>query len=278
MVKTKSQTSSDAILVDGHVHFQRGFNLKTFLEAAARGFAAARRERDLPESTPGCLFLTETAEEAAFARLADGVAASPAIGWRSEPSGEAISFWLESEAIPAPILVVAGRQVATAEGLEVLAVGYRGSLEDGLPAAKAIGKAADAGALPILPWGFGKWTGKRRRIVSRLIQESSLPSFFLGDNGGRPRGLPRPMLFRLGEKRGRFVLPGSDPLLLSSHERRPGSFGFVFPGSMPQDRPFESVQTHLRSLKKSPQPFGAPNSLARAIASQAALRLARKPA
>ena len=57
--------------------------------------------------------------------------------------------------------IVAGRQIVTAENLEILALGFDAGLDDGLPIDEVILAVQAAGALCVLPWGFGKWTGKR---------------------------------------------------------------------------------------------------------------------
>ena len=52
---------TEPVLIDGHVHIYPDFDLSTFLDAASRNFPGRR----------GCLLLTETARDDAFAALRD---------------------------------------------------------------------------------------------------------------------------------------------------------------------------------------------------------------
>jgi len=134
---------ANTLLIDGHVHFQRCFGLGQFIESADRNFAAARKQLALPESAPGCLFLTETAHENSFARLREGLEKDPSLGWRVEPAEEAASYWLTREAAASSrILVVAGRQVASSEGLEVLGIGLQDHIPENRPAAETLREVA----------------------------------------------------------------------------------------------------------------------------------------
>ena len=99
------------------------------------------------------------------------------------------------------------------------------AIEDGTqPAEGLLEGALAAGAAAVLPWGLGKWLGRRGRQVARLARDDRFrahPLFFLGDIAQRPWPWPEPALF--AEQR---VLPGSDPLAVAGAERRVGRYGF----------------------------------------------------
>ena len=219
--------------MDAHVHLHGCFEVDAFLDAAARNFQAAAAELGLPPSTPGCLLLAELQGEQAFARLRGEVGRERSGPWRFEATGEEASLIARrpdradrAETSP-PLVLVAGRQVRTREGLEVLALATLENFADGLPFAGTLERVHWSGALPVVPWGFGKWWFERGGLVEGLLQGREREAVFLGDNAGRPGLAPRPPLFRLAESHGVPVLPGSDPLPLAGHAGRAGSYGFV---------------------------------------------------
>ena len=84
--------------------------------------------------------------------------------------------------------------------------------------------------------------------------------------------MPRPRLFEQARNKGIVVLPGSDPLAIPAHVRRPGSYGFVL-GSWDKRLPAaEEIKTQIRSLQQSPPTFGALSSLLDGLASQLGIR------
>ncbi len=38
----------------------------------------------------------------------------------------------------------------------------------------------EVGAIPVIPWGFGKWHSARRRILLEVLQQRSPGSILLG--------------------------------------------------------------------------------------------------
>jgi len=241
------------VLVDAHVHLHDGFAAGALLEAAATNMAAAARDLGLPADTPGMLLLAESEGVDAFARLADG--SRPAAPWRLEPTAEAVSL-LARRPGAAPIALVAGRQIVTTERLEVLALGTRATFADGQPARAAIVAARAAEALVVLPWGVGKWTGRRRALVRELLQEFLTERLYAGDNGGRLAWSPRPRLLGEAERHGGLVLPGSDPLPFAAEVIKPGRYGFVAKVDLDPQRPFAALKRWLDQQTGSPRPYG----------------------
>ena len=154
------------------------------------------------------------------------------------------------------MVIIPGRQIVTAERLEVLALGCSREFPDGQPIRKVLDAVADSNATAVIPWGFGKWWGPRGRTLLDILLSNFAPPFFLGDNGGR-LGLGRgPALFAEAEARGVFVLPGSDPLPFPSEAQRLGSYGFVLPAWEESSRPVDALRASLRRLSASPRVFG----------------------
>lgn len=241
-----------AILLDTHVHYHPGFVAHVFLDAAWRNLRSAVG----PSSgdAQNCLCLTEGNGEHAFERLRRTIVTD--LGdWRISATAEAQSL-VARRRDDAELLLVAGRQIVTREGLEVLALGGDPPVADGGPIHEVIFATRAAGAAPVLPWGFGKWTFRRGRVVAALLAESRSPDLFLGDNGGRAAAFGPPVLFAAAAAHAVWILPGSDPLPFVQQQERVGSYGCVLPGALDPARPADSLLQSLRSLGKQPETFG----------------------
>ena len=160
------------LLIDGHVHVHDSYDEAAFLEAAHANLS--RHGQGLPT-----LLLAEMPEQQVFARWRSGnaaVASYPYTGSHHRSSWEA-GYWL---------LRVA--RLSRLERIEVLAVGCRENIPNGLTLDATIAAIQDAGAVPVLPWGVGKWSGERGRLVANAAARYNL---LLGDNAGRPFGWPQ---------------------------------------------------------------------------------------
>ncbi len=244
--------------VDGHVHLETAD--PALLDAAADNL----RLSSTHDPALGVLMLTEMPRLSFFdslKRLATGC------------SEEDISFW-HRRASQLPLLVVAGRQISTAERLEVLALGTRATLPDGEPLATVLAWCKRHGAFPVLPWGVGKWLGHRGTVVARALATCNPRNLALGDNGGRPAfwGVPA---FRFAREKGVKIVPGSDPLPLAGQSRRIGCYGFDIAVDVDERTPARAILDALREPATNIEPFGAPRPLHRFLAEQAAMRLPR---
>ena len=262
-----------SLLVDGHVHFHSCFSWDVFLEFVARNFSAARRVRGLGPESPGCLLFTEAAGANAYQSILHRGCLNGAPGWRIARADEDSILLAREDG--ETIIVVPGRQVVTAERLEVLSVGSVTSYPEGQPIRTVLQSAARHGAVAVVPWGFGKWWGRRGRIVRTLMDVHHDVPFCVGDNGGRGRWLPRPPLFQTAIDFGIPVLGGSDPLPLPSHVTRAGSYGFVLDDWCETSRPAGAIKDRLRSLTRSPESFGHLSSTSAMVRCQLGLRWQR---
>lgn len=269
-------------LLDAHVHFHAGFSRRAFFDAALRNLARGARECGLDAGSGVTLglLLTESAGADAFGAFAreagpdDGGAAAES-AWRFRAGAEAGSLWAVHQD-GSRILLVAGRQLVTHEGLEVLALGCAQELPDGMGLRVARDAVIEAGGVPVVPWGFGKWWGARGRALAALIAADSPGRWYLGDNAGRPHLWRRPALFAQAARHGVFVLPGSDPLPLRGQEVKAGRCGFVLPRPLDGEPPVASVIEALRACSRQPETFGRYEGLARFGRDQVAMQLRKR--
>lgn len=238
--------------IDAHVHLHRPASALDDLDQAWRNMAVLRRAGHLP-----VLMLAEQSGCDVFAYLADHLSAC------AEPD----ALWYEADG--ARMLIVAGRQIVSDEGLEILALACRGPIEDGRPASTIVAELSARDALVVLPWGAGKWLGERGRLLGRLLAQEQGRTLLLGDNGGRPAWWAAPLLG------GTRTLSGSDPLPLRGSAGRIGSFGTIVEASLSLDHPVRDLKAAVRNPATALFRFGRPVSPARFAREQLLLRLAR---
>lgn len=271
-------TQHGLILVDAHVHIHDCFNLGTLLSSAYENFRIEALRRKAADEFTGVLILTETSKHNWFSRLSACADAGTALadetggGWHFFHTNEVCSLLARSGG-GRHLILLAGRQIVTEEKLEVLALATRRNFQDGTPVRDLILAINECGAIPVLPWGVGKWLGRRGQILQSLLTSSDRPEFFLGDNGGRPIFWPRPAMFQVAERLGMRVLPGSDPLPLPLEELRCGSFGFAIEGVVSEERPHADIKRLIEDSTAEILSFGNLEKPLRFIRNQLQLRL-----
>jgi hypothetical protein len=246
--------------VDWHVHAHQAGDMTAVLDSAA---AAFMRVNGAPS---GVLMLAEMPGQQVFAALSEGGAA----GWAVQATEEATS--LLATRGEARIVVIAGYQVLTAERLEILAYGTRLRPREGLPAETMLRDLAQQDVLAIVPWGVGKWLGRRGTVVGNLVRALPPHVLALGDNAARPGLWPTPAAFHEAASRGIAVLPGTDTL--PGARPAAGQFGSLVPGAISLARPLAAVRRAVErpaTLKR----YGTLASPATFLREQAMLRLRR---
>ena len=236
------------IPVDGHVHLHSSARAPAALDAAAAHF---RQARSAPSGCLGALLLTQAAGERVFEDL---MGRSACGSWEirhvpDEP--QSLIATRQNEWIA----IVCGRQVRCERGLEVVGLGTLQEFVDGNRLHETIRHVQASGALACLPWGFGKWSGARGRLVRTALDANDVNSLTVCDNGGRLEVLGRPGLLREAERRGFKVLPGTDPFPLGEDYRRTGGFGF-FAAAPGRERPWHDMMGWILAQEQSPGPYG----------------------
>jgi hypothetical protein len=231
------------LAADAHVHLYPRQDFCTALDAAARNLAALAPQA-APNERALMLMLAERCECHAFAQMASGRLV--ASGWNVTRLPEPEALRLESR--DTTLYVLAGRQVATAERIEVLALFTDAAIEDGRPLAQSLDAVRLAHGLPALAYSPGKWSGRRAARVQGLIDSSPSDALLMIDSALR-MGWRVPRLMRRARSRGLTVIAGTDPLPLAGEERRIGRYGFVLQGEFDRERPIASLR---RTLASSP--------------------------
>lgn len=245
-----SASTFNRLLIDGHVHVHESYDEAQFIRSAQANLA--RNGEGFP-----ALMLAEMAGVDFFAKWKDGKA--PFSVTRTE---EETSLLVEKA-----LLVFAGRQIVTRERIEVLALLCQEHIPDGQAFGATLEQVQRAGALPVLPWGVGKWIGRRGKLIEEAVSNGRI---FLGDNAGRPVGWRLPAFMRR-----HVVLPGTDPLRMASQQSVAGTYGFSLTGSFDLNRPSAALRRALLALEESPAGFGERVGVVGFLRQQIGLRLGK---
>lgn len=170
------------------------------------------------------LVLGERGEECFFLALAQDEFRLPGDRWRIvawDPAGG-----LRVRHLPdhRDIWILAGRQTASAEGLDIGALFVAEPVATGLSARETIRAIVAAGGLAALAWLPGRWTPGLKRLAEALISEFSSAQLVLTDTALRPQGWPLPRLYAAARRQGRAILAGSDPLPLGKTHFPAGTY------------------------------------------------------
>jgi hypothetical protein len=265
------------VFVDSHVHIHKSFNLPEFFDATWQNVQAAWQLTGDAGHPQAVLMLTEEAGvnwfEALFRheiKITDSLQ-----DWKIRSSAEDCSLLIEKKAA-CSIYLIAGRQIQTKEGLEVLALGLRRTFKDNHAMRETINRVKDAGGLPVIPWGFGKWIGARGKVIDQLIRDVGKGDLYIGDNGGRPRFLKEPKQFEASQRKGIKILRGSDPLPFAREYRRAGSYGFYFVGELSEDKPAEDLKQKLADPLFKLNTYGDPERFGNFIRNQLLMQIKKR--
>lgn len=263
------RTGEMKTLIDGHVHLYDNHEAQELLDGATDSFLDAREGLGIESAARvGCIVIVDPSGVDGFERLER----AGARGWQCGPVGSgALAAIRDSDG--GVLCVVAGRQIRTENGLEVLAYGVRRRFEDGGTVAEQVESVLESGAVPVVPWGFGKWLGGRGREVEDLVRSSLGGHVLLADSLTRPRMAPEPRAFRVARAAGVPVIAGTDPLPFRGQERKAGRYGFVVELDDDPEGPGVGLCRTLTKLRESPTLFGRREGVISALRLQVAMQL-----
>lgn len=267
-----SEKDAAALLIDAHVHIYDCFEIESLLDSALRNFEAVAKKANLKRAYSGVLLLAETSRDNWFQQVSLPASLDH---WSIEKTHDenVLLATPQSDEADKKIYIMAGRQIVTAEGLEVLALITNDKFEDKLPLLSVLQAVREHDALPVLPWAVGKWLGKRGKILSCLLDSEAENELYLGDNSGRPVFWRDPAHFCQAKSRGKHVLPGSDPLPLAGEQERVGRFGFIVEGRLSESRASADLKGLLRDDKTEVRAYGKLDDVITFISNQLRLRI-----
>lgn len=269
-----NDTDIGTLLVDAHVHVYDCFDIDTLLDAALHNFNHAAKKTGLYNGFSGVLLLSETSNDNWFLRssMVDSCSHWQIEKTRDKTVLQARLLTDNADNINV-IYIVAGRQIITAEGLELLALVTDSTFKDGLPINSALSTVREQDAVPVLPWAAGKWLGKRGKILSSLLAAEVNNDLCLGDNSGRPVFWSNPSHFKQARVLNIPVLPGTDPLPFAGEVIRVGSFGFSMRGQLSKVQPATDLKRLLRAKETEMLVYGQLEKPWRFFVNQIRLRM-----
>jgi hypothetical protein len=216
----------------------------------------------------GVLLLCQSTSERVFEQLAERKSIED---WQLEPApGEPETLLARKGG--STVAIVCGRQVRARGGLEVLALGTRREFPDDQPFSDTLKAVRASGAFTVIPWGFGKWFGKRGQVVADSLRELGPGNVSVGDNGTRLSVIATPALISSSADQGFRVLPGTDPFPFGGDCDRVGRFGFLADAALDERAPWRTLRAWLESSSGSPRTFGAPLGPVRFVFNQVGIQ------
>lgn len=251
-----------SFIADTHVHIYPFYDLAVALRAAATQLGR------LAPGLPRVLCLTER-RECHFFR---DTKAPPRPGreFTFAPAGDR-AVVATSSTDGAKLFIVAGRQIATSERLEVHALGCDGEFPDGRSLDETIGSIRDAGGVAVIPWGVGKWMGARGKLVLETLAKNG--DVLGGDSSLRPYVWPERFFAATGSRA--RVIAGSDPLPATGEEKNLGRYATVIDAGFDEQDPAASLLAALLAALRAPAKFrvvGNRNGLAELWRRQQAMK------
>jgi len=268
--------------VDAHVHLHACYDPDELLQNAYDNLAAASNGVAPFARKAYFLLLAECQPDDCFGALralADGAASNGASGvhlrrWTVAATEEAIS--VVARRGQQELLIVAGRQVACREGLEVLVLGTAHRFEDGRPIREILRESDALGVPRVIPWGPGKWFFRRGRLLNELVAEFRKPTLFLGDEGGRPAFWGYPEHFAHAARLGVRDLPGTDPLPFPHDVGKVGRMGLKVAVDLDLAHPGTSLLRALTDVATPIERFATLEPPLRFVRNQIGMQLRKR--
>lgn len=216
--RATAQTAGGRVMwLDAHVHVYAAHDVDWLLRQLL-----AHAGRWAPGALAAMVLLARRQVPDAWSRWVQtgaGIA-----GWRVSPAGGNDPA-CDLVSARGRVRVYPGRQLVTAERLEVAAIGCADDVPEGLDLDETCAAIRSAGCFPVPMWGAGKWLGARGRHIRDWAERTKPGEGALGDTGMRPLGWPMPAAMRLAAARGLPVLAGSDPMPRAPDARLAGRYG-----------------------------------------------------
>ena len=156
-----------SLALDTHVHFYPQFDVGAALDAAATNLQRVIDAHHLENACPALLWTRFAREIDVRQRLLDD--GTRCGGWHAETVSDDAPGFMVRHPSGRRLFIFVGMQLVSAEGLEVLVAGCHENSGERLPVEDII-QHYSRRHLVILPWGVGKWFGRRGRLVEKLLE------------------------------------------------------------------------------------------------------------
>lgn len=228
------------IIVDTHVHLYPFYDLSFALKTLVKNLSSL-----CPEETLKAAFLTDRFQYRFHEDFLQGKI-------RFNEPDLSVTLCADQKTLlvnsgGSMLYLFPGYQINCTEKLELLAMGLSTPLPDGISLDETLKEIRNQRAIPILPWGAGKWLFKRGKIVERLIPLAKDYSLLFADTFMRPACLPDSRLIKKIHRVQKFLLSGSDPLPMKGEEEFLGKYATLFEGEFDPQNPLFSMQAILLS-------------------------------
>ena len=233
------ERSEMELVADTHVHIYPVHDAAGLIRSCADRL---RGQAQSPDAVCA-LFLTEGKGFHFFDRLRDGSHGLPdafRVAPAAEPEAVRVTWGDQASA-----WIFAGRQIVTAERLEILALTSLDGIPDGAPTGRTVEGVHESGAIPVLSWAPGKWFFQRGDVVRDVIEGHAPGHLLIGDTALRPTLWPEPSLMKTARCKGLAVLAGSDPLPFAGDETQAGGYGVRGDLDFDKNKPVSSVRKWL---------------------------------
>ncbi len=230
------------VVADFHLHIYKVYPLETMIQALFDNLARAAGPVRGQETVVKAAFLAERRRYRIFHDWHRGQFRIR--GFTVTPLGP---HCLEIKTVKGDrLLLFAGRQIATAEGLELLSLANDRDIPDALPFPEATARVLESGGIPALPWAPGKWGGARKAIIRKGIETMAGHGLLICDPSIRPAFFPDPSLFRFARRLGVPVVAGSDTFPVAGEEELVGRYATALEGDFAPESAAEAVPQLLR--------------------------------
>jgi len=258
---------SKILLIDGHVHIYPYYNVSRAIKnginnlqlAFKKSAGLSYRERD--NGYILIWLLTERSDCNFFKQVIDAPHKFGNDNIKFLPGDENEAILVEIEGKPM-LYILAGRQIVTKEGLEILSLAstyYQKDKEKSI--GEVINSIVNSGGIAALNWAPGKWFFSRGKVIKRVIEEYAPENLVICDTSLRNTLWPMPKLMIAAQKRGFKIIAGSDPLPFNSEEKYIGSYGFYLTGDFDINYPAKSLQLLLKQAQVNISFFGKRNNV-----------------
>ena len=263
--------------LDGHVHMEHEDMFLDVVENSLTNMRLAADSKQQGQPLRGMLLFAELAGQSWGPVVQNWAVSGKQFTGRSTWQIRATS---ESHAVICEnkqgdqVCCIIGKQVNTAENIELLLFASKTAYEK-QPLIESVTHALQEDALVIVPWGVGKWLGKRGQLITSMLVDTEIEGYYLGDNGNRPWFWKVVSQFKVAREKQVPLICGSDPLFLPGEVKRVGSYGNIVPTQLNLEYPLQSLMEALEGKTVSMVAYGQLQKLYSFFMSQIRLRFAR---